>query len=139
MTALAWALGVVFAALGLLHVVWAAGGGTGSAMVIPEQDGVPLFRPGPLASLAVALLLLAAAALVLQKGDVLPVLVPPAIATLGTWIVAMTMVARAVGEFRYLGFFKRVRGTRFATWDTRLFSPLCLALGIGTVIIANRP
>ena len=139
MTALAWSLALVFAALGILHIVWAFGGLKGGlGIAVPEQDGAPLFRPGPLSSLAVALLLLMAAMLVLLKGAVLTLPVPASIVTLGNWTIALVFAARAIGEFHYLGFFKRVRGTRFARWDTRLFSPLCLALAIGTALVANR-
>jgi hypothetical protein len=137
-TVLTWWLGLVLVALGVLHIVWAFGGLTSRLAVVPERDGAPLFRPSRGASLAVALLLLVAAMLVMQQGGALPYLVPAPLATLGCWTIAMTFTARAVGEFRYLGFFKRVRGTRFARWDTRLFSPLCLALGIGTAVIASR-
>jgi catechol 2,3-dioxygenase-like lactoylglutathione lyase family enzyme len=44
---------------------------------------------------------------------------------------------RAVGDFRLVGFFKRVRGTPFARWDTRLFSPLCVALGLASLWVAR--
>jgi hypothetical protein len=40
-------------------------------------------------------------------------------------------------EFRLVGFFKRVRGTAFARWDTAFFSPLCLALSLGCVLVAR--
>jgi hypothetical protein len=135
---LTWSLGLVLVVLGLLHIVWAFGGLTSGWAVVPERDGAPLFRPSRGASLAVALLLLVAAMLVMQQGGALPYLVPAPMATLGSWTIAMTFMARAVGEFRYLGFFKRVRGTRFAWWDTWLFSPLCLGLGIGVAILASR-
>ena len=139
MTILAWSLGLVIAALGVLHIAWAFVGPRGDvSSFVPERDGAPLFRPGRGASLGVALLLLTAAALVLQKGGVLPLLGPAPVVVLGNWTVATVFTARAIGEFHYLGFFKRVRDTRFAFWDTRLFSPLCLALGIGTAIIASR-
>ncbi len=40
-------------------------------------------------------------------------------------------MAFAIGLcFRYVGFFKRVRGTRFAEMDTRYYSPLCLTLSV---------
>jgi hypothetical protein len=39
---------------------------------------------------------------------------------------------RAVGEFRLVGFFKRVKGTRFARMDTLVYSPLCALLSLGT-------
>jgi hypothetical protein len=41
-------------------------------------------------------------------------------------VLAALFGARAIGERRYVGFFKRVRGTAFAWWDTRVFSPLSI-------------
>jgi hypothetical protein len=46
------------------------------------------------------------------------------------------MTGRAVGDFNYIGFFKRRRTTAFAGLDTRLYSPLALALGLGAGIVA---
>jgi hypothetical protein len=39
-------------------------------------------------------------------------------------------VARALVPNRYVGFFKTLRGTRWARFDTRLYSPLFLLLGL---------
>jgi hypothetical protein len=44
--------------------------------------------------------------------------------------MSAVLFLRAVGDFRAVGFSKRVRDTRFAWWDTRLFSPLCLAMAV---------
>ena len=46
------------------------------------------------------------------------------------------VLMRAIGDFRYVGFFKRVRGSRFARMDTTLYSPLCLALAAGVAAVA---
>jgi hypothetical protein len=51
----------------------------------------------------------------------------------GTWTLAALFLLRGIGDFRLVGFFKRVRGTRFARRDTRLYSPLCLALALAVV------
>jgi hypothetical protein len=40
----------------------------------------------------------------------------------------LVFAVRAVGDFRYCGFFKRVKGTAFARKDTLIFSPLCTLL-----------
>jgi uncharacterized protein DUF3995 len=56
----------------------------------------------------------------------------------GTWTVAAVSLARAIGDLRLFGFAKRVRGTRFACWDTRLYSPLSAALGLAMLWIATR-
>ena len=54
----------------------------------------------------------------------------------GTLVVAAAFLLRAIGDFRLVGFFKRVRNTRFAAWDTRLFSPLSLGIGIASFWVA---
>jgi hypothetical protein len=48
------------------------------------------------------------------------------------------LLARAIGDFKYLGLFKRVRGSRFATLDTFVYSPLCLLLAAGIATLAWR-
>jgi hypothetical protein len=136
LTALAWLVASVFAAIAVLHLFWACGGLRGAQAVIPHVDGRALFAPGPAATVVVAGLLAGAAALVLERARLGPGIIPPAVGLWGTWAVAVVLVARAVGEFNYLGFFKRHRGTRFAGLDTRFYSPVALGLGIGAAIIA---
>ena len=45
-------------------------------------------------------------------------------------------VGRAIGDFKYVGFFKRVRGSKFARMDTLVYSPLCLLLALGVARVA---
>jgi uncharacterized protein DUF3995 len=61
---------------------------------------------------------------------------PRAVSRSGTAAVAIVFMVRAIGDRRYVGFFKRVRGTRFARLDTRIYSPLCLALSAASAVIA---
>jgi len=136
-TLLAVGLALVFCVLSLLHVGWVLGFRIGGAEAIPERpDGEPLFRPGPLATLTVAMLLFVAALLVTQRVGLGRALIPAALVVPGCWTLAAAFVLRAIGEFRYVGFFKRVRGTAFARLDTRYFTPLAFALGLGAGIVA---
>ena len=48
----------------------------------------------------------------------------------GCLIIAIIFFIRAVGDFNYLGFFKKHTGSQFSKYDTRLSSPLCLFLGL---------
>jgi hypothetical protein len=50
--------------------------------------------------------------------------------------MGLVFLVRAVGEFKLVGFFKRVRGTSFARWDTWLFSPLCLGISFAALWLA---
>jgi hypothetical protein len=136
LTYLAGSIALTFAALSAIHVYWAMGGRRGAVDAIPEVDGKPLFKPGALATLTVAGLLALAAALILERAGLLPDVGPKVLSRDGTCLVAAAMIARAIGDFNHVGFFKRRRGTRFARLDTRLYSPLTLALGLGSVVIA---
>jgi hypothetical protein len=133
---LALSVSAVFTGLSGLHVYWAVGGHWGLNAAIPELDGQPLFQPGRGGTLIVALLLAVAATLVLERAAIGPGIIPPAVTRWGTWGVTAALIGRAIGEFRYIGFFKRQRGTPFARWDTRLYSPLALGLGVGTGLVA---
>ena len=126
----------VFAALALLHLYWAAGGGWGHGAAGPTAaGGARSFNPTRAGTLAVAAALLLAALVVLGRLGVRAAPLPGWVFVWGSWLIALAFLARAVGEFRYVGLFKRVRGTDFANWDTWLFTPLCLFIAAAVAII----
>jgi len=51
------------------------------------------------------------------------------------WAIPAIFLLRALGDFRYVGFFKKVKTTPFAKADTKFFSPLCLMLGLFGIAI----
>ncbi|AKP91775.1 DUF3995 domain-containing protein [Achromobacter ruhlandii] len=128
---------IVFVVLGLWHAYWAAGGRLAHRAALPIQDGQPLFRPSPLGTLAVAAALIGCAWITAANGGL--VTAPPL-----RWLpwlgmaVALGLLARAIGDFRYVGFFKRKGEDPFARLDTRFYSPLCLLLAAG-VALASWP
>src|SRR5690349_4810330 len=120
----------------MLHVYWAVEGIDSPAVVIPHVDGKPSFIPDARDCYAVAAALALSCILVTTRAGLLRSPMPEAWTQLGTIAVGAVFALRAVGDFHTLGFFKRVRGTTFAEWDTRLFSPLCLLVGLATLWIA---
>jgi Protein of unknown function (DUF3995) len=114
----------VFVALSVLHFYWALGGRRGLDAAIPTNGEVPVFRPGIAAAALVAVVLLAAAYVVVWRA-VTPDFGPAWLPRIGVWIVAIVMALRAIGDFRYVGLFKRVRGTVFSRNDTWFYSPFC--------------
>ncbi|WP_407317252.1 DUF3995 domain-containing protein [Isoptericola halotolerans] len=113
------------------HVTWAAGSTRGAADVLPQRAGSRerLGEPGPLPTLAVAVALSAYVVVVLAL----------ALGADGWWwtwcgVAALViLVARVVGDGRYVGVLKRVRDTSFARADDRRWTPAValLATGIG--------
>ncbi|MDF2684113.1 MAG: conserved hypothetical rane protein [Brevibacillus sp.] len=122
--------------LSMLHLYWVVGGKWGLEAAIPrtEDDTRRLFSPGKAATVGVALLILFASYLLLAQSGFLYALLSEKLIRWGCIFCAGVFFLRAVGDFRYVGFFKRVRQTRFARNDAWIYCPLCLWLGLAFVL-----
>jgi len=121
----------VLIVLALWHVYWAFGGRLAHAAALPIKDGKPLFRPSAPGTFAVALALFGFAWLAAFNGGLLGTSAPSRWLQWAGAAVALAMLGRAIGDFRYVGFFKRMGGEPFASLDSRVYSPLCLLLSAG--------
>ena len=126
----------VVATLGLLHLYWALGGRVGKSAAVPEVNGQRAFVPSAVATLAVAAALLFAATVIAVAGGLFRAGAFGGVFRLLAFGLSVTFIARAVGDFRLVGFFKSVHGTRFARLDTLAFAPMCLVLGVAVFYIA---
>jgi len=129
-------LAVIFAILSLFHLYWAAGGRFGGTAAIPTVGGKRLLNPSPLGTILVAAALFSAMLAVLGRLKMWGAFIPRWVFYSGTWIISLLFLLRTIGDFRYVGFFKSVTDTNFARWDTILFSPLCLFIGIVAFLIS---
>jgi hypothetical protein len=123
----------IFLFLSSLHFYWAFGGKWGSTAVLPTKDDnatQKALNPGITATLIVALGLLAFGLLPLVITGTIPFQLPRWLDKSGLWIIAGIFGARAIGDFNYVGFFKRIKHTTFAKNDTKYYSPLCLVISI---------
>lgn len=48
----------------------------------------------------------------------------------GCILLAVIFFIRAVGDRKYIGIFKKVKGTEFSMYDTWVYSPLCLFIAL---------
>jgi hypothetical protein len=129
---------IAFVVLALWHFRMALMPASGESGAMPSVAGKPLFVPSARATAAVGFVLLLFACLVAATGGLVHVGVPPRLLTWSSFALALGLLARAIGEFKYVGFFKRVRGSRFAKLDTLLYSPLCLLLAVGVAVVAQH-
>ncbi|HZH33164.1 MAG TPA: DUF3995 domain-containing protein [Pyrinomonadaceae bacterium] len=129
-------LAVIFALLSFLHLYWAAGGRFGRGAAIPSVGGARVLRPSPVGTALVAMALFAAMLVVLGRLKLVGAVFPRWIFYWGTWAISLLFLLRAIGDFRYVGFFKSVSGTDFAHWDTILFSPLCLFIAVAAFFLS---
>lgn len=137
-----------FMIVALIHVYWALGGKLGAEAAIPHVPATPgakqpmaqvaAFKPTPVVTLLVAAALVIVAGLVSLRAGLFG---PPVSHWTIRWSiagVAVLMFARAIGDFRLVGLFKRTKGSTFAVMDTWLYSPLCITLGLGLAVVAFR-
>jgi hypothetical protein len=127
---------VSFLVLALWHFLMAFRPATGESAAVPSVQGKPLFVPSPLSAIAVGIVLVAFASLVAVTGGLMVSILPPAILVWLSYGLALGLLARAIGDFKYVGFFKRVRESRFARLDTWIYSPLCVLLCLGVTLVA---
>jgi hypothetical protein len=124
---------IAFAAA--FHAWWALGGQLGLSVSLPQRpDGTPVmahrlpwWRP---AAGVIALGLVALAALLLAEAGHVRLPLPDGLVRIALLCVGAAFVLRALVPNRYVGFFKGLRTTRWAKYDTRLYSPLLLLLGL---------
>lgn len=126
----------IFVALSSIHFYWLAGGRWGLDMALPTNPSQDfLFRPSTMATLVVAFGLLLFAIITLGNGFAFQGKVDQHYFRYGDGVISLIFLMRAVGDFRYVGFFKRIRETTFAKMDSRFYSPLCLLVAmIGSMI-----
>ena len=125
----------IIALAAAFHLHWALGGRRGFSVSLPQRpDGRPVmahrltwWRP---AAGGVALCLIVLAILLLAWAGHLPLPLPRAWLRSFLCLVGAVFVARALVPNLYVGLFKRLRTTRWARYDTRLYSPLFLSLGL---------
>lgn len=132
------AVGGTLLLLSGLHFYWAAGGSWGKKVMVPQRGTEPLFRPTSGATAAVGVLLAAAAMLIAARLRSWGAEAVNGPLLWANWALGIVFVLRAIGDFRWAGFFKRVRGTPFATLDSWMYSPLCLLLGLGCLYLAMQ-
>ena len=130
---------LIFILLSALHVYWALGGQWASAVVVPTRpDGAAMFRPGAAMTLVVAGGLLGFALLTVANTGWLSHWLAPGFVTVADYVIAAVFLLRAVGDFQFAGFFKRVKDTAFAAHDTAYYTPLCVVLGLGSLVLALK-
>ena len=127
---------LILLALSALHLYWAAGGRWGFDEALPRDEaGRRVLNPGKMDCIVVAAGLFLFAGCHLIRVGVSPIALPAWLANYGIWVISAIFAVRALGDFRYVGFSKRIRNTDFARRDTCYYAPLCVLLALGGVFI----
>jgi hypothetical protein len=132
-------LSVIFFLIGCLHFYWAVGGKWAIDNVVPTNyKGEKVLRTGVVASFVVGTGLIIFSLYYLVKIQYVEIPAPVLILNSLGWIIPSIFLFRAIGDFKYVGFTKKVKGTTFAKLDTTYFSKLCLLIALlGFIVQLN--
>ncbi|MFY0601121.1 MAG: DUF3995 domain-containing protein [Cyclobacteriaceae bacterium] len=130
-------LTAIFFTLGIIHFYWSLGGELGINKTIPtKENDKAILNPRKRDTAVVGMGLVAFGVFYIMKSGVIELNMSEWILKYGSWIISLIFILRAIGEFNYVGFFKKVKRTEFGKMDTKFFSPLCLIIGILGIAIA---
>jgi hypothetical protein len=129
---------LIFVILASWHFYWAFGGTIAKKIAIPEMNDTLAFAPSALLTALVGMVLLLFGILIAAMAGLIAVSLSTTVLSYLCFALAFALFARAIGEFRLVGFFKRIRHTDFARYDTYIYSPVCLFLSLLTFIIARQ-
>lgn len=122
---------LIFLSLSCLHFYWAFGGKKGKQNAIPVNiNNEKIMNPTFVSTLFVGIILLLFGLLNIIKTKIINITLPEIIENYCIWFITVLFLLRAIGEFKYIGFFKKIKTTKFSEMDTKLYSPLCLVIGI---------
>lgn len=124
----------ILSVISLIHFYWAFGGLYGIHSAAPRLRGKGDFSPPKILTFIIACLIggLSVLAVLLEVAE------SPMRETLSYigYVTALVFIIRSIGDFKYVGFFKRIYNSKFAKKDTIYFSPLCLLLGCAFFVLS---
>ncbi len=130
---------IILLFLALLHLYWALGGKWALAGAIPgtftnvfEVHRVQM----TVATLVVALGLFGFGLTLFLNYNTLGLEIPADLIQKTTVVIGLLFLARAIGDLNYCGFFRKIKEGVFAERDKTIYTPLCLYLGLSTLLLA---
>lgn len=127
---------VVFTLLSIVHFYWAFGGKLWYDDVLPtSSNGLHKLNPSMSDSLIVASGLLLLAIITVANVGLPDKYIKRIYFRYGTLVIAIVFLLRAIGDFKFFGFFKTIKSTKFGINDTHYFSPLCLFIALLSILI----
>lgn len=128
----------IFFILAAIHFYWVIGGTWGFDQALPTNEkGERLLNPRKIDSAIVGIGLSLFGLFFLLKTNWFSFTLPTWIMKYGAYAVAVIFILRAIGDFKYVGLFKKIKDTEFAKMDNKVYVPLCLVLGLMAGLIGS--
>jgi len=121
---------IVFFALALIHIYWAFGGIYGLKSSIPSNNNGPVFEIKFAGTMFIAIIFITGLMAIIFDTNSFQILY---IQKYLYHLIFIVFTARVIGDFKYVGLFKKYRHTAFAKYDNVIYSPLCLSISISAI------
>lgn len=129
----------IFTLLALIHFSWALGSTFGFENALPKNEaGNYVLNPALWESAVVGFALSLFGIFYLVRAKVLKLSIPSRLRLIGSWLIPLIFLLRALGDFKYVGFFKSITSTDFARLDTMFYSPLCLIIAVAGLVLLKK-
>lgn len=126
---------LTYFAIALIHFYWLFGGEKWIDKALPtDENGKRVLNPGKFEIVIVTLGLLLFAFYYLLKMELFEIEIPKLITEYSGWVISIIFIIRAIGDFKYVGFFKNIKKTEFAKFDTKYFTFISLIIGFIGII-----
>ena len=127
----------IFILLSFLHIYWALGGNWGMSAVLPTlSEGQRRFRTGTYGRLAIGAAMGGFAFVTIGNMGIFDAYLNRDFTRYATTAIGLVFLLRAMGDFHYMGFFKKATGTLYPKNDSQYYSPLSLAIAVISFIVA---
>ena len=122
---------VLLVSIGVLHFYWAVGGKWAIEKVSPTKGvNEPIKMPGFIITFLVGIIVFFVGVMYAVKGNVIQLKITEKLSYYTVLAFAIIFLIRVIGDFKYVGLFKKINKTTFAKYDTLIFIPLCLFFSI---------
>ncbi len=126
---------VILVTIGLLHFYWAFGGRSGFMDSLPEENGEKIFIPNNKQTAIIATLFILLSVIHWCYNDILIFPFHETVGKYGVLVLVFVFGLRAIGDRKYVGFTKRIKGGEFAENDTLYFAPVCFLIAISNGLL----
>jgi len=131
----------IFVLLSVLHIYWALGGSWAVEFTIPDKFKDTFHNPSnrlgiSISTFVVAFGLLAFAFITASNYFNFENILKHNWTSILTKAIAAIFILRAIGDFNLFGIFKSKSDSKFAIKDRQIYVPLCLYLGMSSLVIA---
>ncbi len=118
-----------------VHIYWAMGGKMASLAVLPQSSSEKsVFKPSSFMTFIVAISFYMMSLIFVHAAGFFQVSILKNNQNVILIFLGIVFLIRAIGDFKYVGFTKKIKGTPFSINDTKYYSPLCLLISITTFL-----